>query len=134
MLCTAPHLMSDVQRCFVWEGVTNYLSPEDVDGVLRQISKSASGNILLFTYVDRKVLEHPDQFFGARKLLTRLRSYGEPWGNDPFRQYGLTRIGPGPPSTHQLLAAHPSGGVELNQFVAETRLPTDCWRRLRGAP
>ena len=65
--------------CFVWEGVTNYLSPETVDGVLRQISKSASGSILLFTYVDRKVLDHPDQFFGARKLLTRLRSYGEPW-------------------------------------------------------
>jgi methyltransferase (TIGR00027 family) len=65
--------------CFVWEGVSNYLAPEAVDGVLRQISKSASGTTLLFTYVDRKVLDHPDQFFGAQKLLARLRSYGEPW-------------------------------------------------------
>jgi methyltransferase (TIGR00027 family) len=65
--------------CFVWEGVTNYLSPDAVDGGLRQISKAAAGSILLFTYVDRKVLDHPDQFFGAQKLLARLRSYGEPW-------------------------------------------------------
>jgi methyltransferase (TIGR00027 family) len=71
----------DVLRptCFVWEGVSNYLSADAVDGVLRQISKAAAGSILLFTYVDRKVLEHPEQFFGAQKLLSRLRAYGEPW-------------------------------------------------------
>jgi O-methyltransferase involved in polyketide biosynthesis len=50
-----------------------------VDEVLRQISATASGSVLLFTYVDRRVLEQPDQFFGAQKLLSRLRSYGEPW-------------------------------------------------------
>jgi methyltransferase (TIGR00027 family) len=65
--------------CFVWEGVTNYLSADAVDGVLRQISKAPAGSILLFTYVDRRVLDHPEQFFGAPKLLSRLRSYGEPW-------------------------------------------------------
>jgi methyltransferase (TIGR00027 family) len=65
--------------CFLWEGVTNYLSAEAVDEVLRQISATASGSVLLFTYVDRRVLEQPDQFFGAQKLLSRLRSYGEPW-------------------------------------------------------
>jgi methyltransferase (TIGR00027 family) len=65
--------------CFLWEGVTNYLSAEAVDEVLRQISRSAPGSILLFTYIDRRVLEQPEQFFGAPKLLSRLRSYGEPW-------------------------------------------------------
>lgn len=65
--------------CFLWEGVTNYLSAEAVDEVLRQISATASGSILLFTYVDRRVLDQPDQFFGAQKLLSRLRAYGEPW-------------------------------------------------------
>lgn len=65
--------------CFVWEGVTNYLSAEAVDGVLRQISKAATGSILLFTYVDRRVFDQPEQFFGAQKLLSRLRAYGEPW-------------------------------------------------------
>lgn len=65
--------------CFVWEGVSNYLSAEAVDEVLRQISKAAAGSVLLFTYIDHKVLEQPDQFPGAPKLLSRLRSYGEPW-------------------------------------------------------
>jgi len=65
--------------CFVWEGVTNYLSPEAVDGILRQIAQAAGGSTLLFTYVDRRVLDQPKLFFGAEKLLSRLRSYGEPW-------------------------------------------------------
>jgi methyltransferase (TIGR00027 family) len=65
--------------CFVWEGVTNYLSPEAVDGVLQQIAQTARGGILLFTYVHRSVLDEPAQFFGAEKLLSRLRSLGEPW-------------------------------------------------------
>ncbi len=73
------------RTCFVWEGVSNYLPAEAVDSTLRQLSKAAAGSILIFTYVDRAVLEHPDQFLGAEKLLSRLRSYGEPWtfGLDP---------------------------------------------------
>jgi methyltransferase (TIGR00027 family) len=67
------------RACFVWEGVSNYLSAEAVDDVLRQISKADAGSVLLFTYIDRRVLEQPDQFLGAQKLLSRLRSYGEPW-------------------------------------------------------
>ena len=67
------------RACFVWEGVSNYLSADAVDDVLRQISKSAAGSVLLFTYIDRRVLDRPHQFLGAQKLLSRLRSYGEPW-------------------------------------------------------
>lgn len=72
--------------CLIWEGVTNYLTPEAVDRSLRQIGEvAANGSILLFTYIDRAVLDNPEKFFGARKLIERLRSYGEPWtfGFDP---------------------------------------------------
>ncbi len=65
--------------CFIWEGVTNYLSAEAVDAVLRQIRQAATGSVLLFTYIHRAVLEQPQQFFGAEKLMRRLQSYGEPW-------------------------------------------------------
>jgi methyltransferase (TIGR00027 family) len=65
--------------CFVWEGVTNYLTAEAVDTVLHQVGKAAPGSILLFTYIDRGVIENPGRFFGARKLMARLESYGEPW-------------------------------------------------------
>jgi len=72
--------------CLIWEGVTNYLTAEAVDRSLRQIREvAAHGSILLFTYIDRAVLDNPEKFFGARKLIERLRSYGEPWtfGLDP---------------------------------------------------
>jgi methyltransferase (TIGR00027 family) len=65
--------------CFVWEGVTNYLSAEAVDGVLRQMAQAAAGSIVLFTYIDRRALDEPASFFRAERLLSRLRAYGEPW-------------------------------------------------------
>jgi methyltransferase (TIGR00027 family) len=65
--------------CFVWEGVTNYLTAEAVDSVLREIQQTAPDSILLFTYIDRGVLDNPERFFGAAKLMARLQSYGEPW-------------------------------------------------------
>jgi len=65
--------------CFIWEGVTNYLSADAVDAVLRQIRQAALGSVLLLSYIHRGVLEKPEQFFGAEKLMSRLRSYGEPW-------------------------------------------------------
>jgi len=65
--------------CFIWEGVTNYLTAEAVDSALREIRQTAPECILLFTYIDRGVLDQPQQFFGAAKLMARLQSYGEPW-------------------------------------------------------
>lgn len=72
--------------CLIWEGVTNYLTAEAVDRSLRQIGETAAeGSILLFTYIDLAVLNNPERFYGARRLIERLRSYGEPWtfGLDP---------------------------------------------------
>ncbi|HVP48760.1 MAG TPA: SAM-dependent methyltransferase [Bryobacteraceae bacterium] len=65
--------------CFIWEGVTNYLTAEAVDNALREIRQTAPECILLFTYIDRGVLEQPERFLGAAKLMARLQSYGEPW-------------------------------------------------------
>jgi methyltransferase (TIGR00027 family) len=65
--------------CLIWEGVTNYLTAEAVDSALRQIQETAVGSILIFTYIDRAVLDDPDRFFGAPKLAGRLRSMAEPW-------------------------------------------------------
>ena len=65
--------------CLIWEGVTNYLTTEAVDSALRQIRETAKGSILLFTYIDRAVLDNPERFFGAAKMVARLESYGEPW-------------------------------------------------------
>jgi methyltransferase (TIGR00027 family) len=71
---------------FVWEGVTNYLSADAVDGTLRRIASiAAPRSRLLFTYVHRGVLDGSSVFAGTRQLSTTLRRVGEPWtfGLDP---------------------------------------------------
>lgn len=65
--------------CFIWEGVTNYLSADAVDGGLRQIAQAAVGSFLLFTYIHPDVLNQPQRFFGGEQLTARLQRYGEPW-------------------------------------------------------
>ena len=65
--------------CFIWEGVTNYLTPEAINRALCQMRQTAARSTLIFTYIGRAVLENPARFYGAEKLMARLQSYGEPW-------------------------------------------------------
>lgn len=64
---------------FVWEGVTNYLTADAVDAVLRDLATSADGSRLIFTYVDRRVLDGSATFGGAAALLRKVEALGEPW-------------------------------------------------------
>ena len=70
---------------FIWEGVTNYLTEDAVDGTLRWCASSAAGSRVLFTYVHRRVLDTPQAFEGTEKLFATLRAAGERWtfGLDP---------------------------------------------------
>jgi methyltransferase (TIGR00027 family) len=72
---------------FLWEGVTNYLDAKAVDKVLDTVSASAPGSLLLFTYVDRSVLDDPNRFVGSHRLRSTLRKSGESWtfGLDPCK-------------------------------------------------
>ena len=64
---------------FLWEGVTNYLTEAAVDATLRWCARAAPGSQLLFTYVERAVLENPQSFFGTKKLFATLEAAGEKW-------------------------------------------------------
>jgi methyltransferase (TIGR00027 family) len=73
-------------RTFViWEGVTNYLTEDAVDATLRWSARAAPGSHVLFTYVDRRVLDDPRSFHGTKKLFATLSDAGEKWtfGLDP---------------------------------------------------
>ncbi len=82
---------------FLWEGVTNYLTAEAVDAVLRFIVSCAVGSRLIFTYVHRGALDGSGQFEDAADILRDVERLGEPWtfGLDPnelsdyLRQRGL---------------------------------------------
>ena len=66
---------------FLWEGVTQYLSPEAVDAILAVIRQlSRPGGYLVFTYVDDAVIRGDlERFPEAEKWLRGVRTRGEPW-------------------------------------------------------
>lgn len=62
----------------VWEGVTNYLNPRAVDATFRWAEEFSRVNVI-FTYLDKKVLDHPEEFAGTRNVLRYLRDNEEQW-------------------------------------------------------
>jgi methyltransferase (TIGR00027 family) len=67
------------QAVFVWEGVTNYLTAESVDAVLRFVAACSAGTRLIFTYIDAGVLDGSVHFEGAERVLHDVEKLGEPW-------------------------------------------------------
>lgn len=70
----------------LWEGVTNYLGPEAVDATFRFLAAAVGpGSPVLFTYVDRGILDGTARFEGAETTLRAVRRVGEPFtfGLDP---------------------------------------------------
>jgi methyltransferase (TIGR00027 family) len=84
---------------FLWEGVTNYLTADAVDAVLRFVAGCAAGTRLIFTYVHRRALDGSGLFADAAALLRDVARLGEPWtfGLDPaglptyLRERGLNQ-------------------------------------------
>jgi methyltransferase (TIGR00027 family) len=107
---------------FLWEGVTNYLTEAAVDATLRWCSRAAPGSRLLFTYVERSVLENPQSFFGTEKLFATLEAAGEAW------TWGIE-----PCALPEFLAQR---GLSLEQDVGASEYRRLYWgeraRRMRG--
>jgi methyltransferase (TIGR00027 family) len=65
---------------FIWEGVSMYLSPPTVDGVLDFIcSRSAPGSLLAFDYIYASVLRQENRFYGEREIFKTVSRTGEGW-------------------------------------------------------
>lgn len=72
--------------------LSNYLSKPAVDGTLRFIRSTASGSQVLFSYVDRNVLNHAADFKGTGSLNRTVQRLGERWtfGFDPAELPGYS--------------------------------------------
>lgn len=64
---------------FIWEGVTHYLEAPAVDATLKTIVRAAPGSELVFTYLDRGLLDGTKSFPGGRRVLRATRRFGEPF-------------------------------------------------------
>jgi methyltransferase (TIGR00027 family) len=71
--------VSGVATLVLWEGVTNYLDSTSVDATFRFLASAvAPGSPVLFTYVDRAMLDGSADFEGAATTLRAVRRVGEP--------------------------------------------------------
>lgn len=70
---------TSLKTFFIWEGVTNYLTAVAVDASFRTIREVAQESTIVFTYVDKAVIESDNRFEGAAKLKQVLAKAGERW-------------------------------------------------------
>lgn len=65
---------------FIWEAVTQYLTEQAVDDVLRYVGReTAPGSRIVFTYLHKGVLDCSAVFGDTRRLSKRLQRVNEPW-------------------------------------------------------
>lgn len=57
---------------FIWEGVTQYLTPEAVHGMFGQLRAALPGNRLIFTYVRQDFIDGTNMY-GAEALYRKFR-------------------------------------------------------------
>ena len=79
----AAGLTAGARTLVLWEGVTNYLDAASVDATLRTIARLATS--VVFTYVERALLDASETFDGGTASLAYVRGLGEPFtfGLDP---------------------------------------------------
>jgi methyltransferase (TIGR00027 family) len=87
----AAGLRADRRTLLLWEGVTNYLDAPTVDATLRFAARA--GQALLFTYVDRAVIDGRGGFEGGAESVAYVEKLGEPFtfGLDPRELGGYLR-------------------------------------------
>jgi methyltransferase (TIGR00027 family) len=84
---TAAAFRTGLRTFFIWEGVTQYISAEAIDVTLQYVVGSAAvGSTLVFTYIDRGVIDGAVRVEGGQRLMSALERQGEPWvfGIDPY--------------------------------------------------
>ena len=95
----------DGATLFIWEGVTQYLTPEAVHATFEQLRQAAPGSRLIFTYVRQDFIDGVN-LYGAQSLYRRFRKRREVWKSgfepegleDILRGYGwrvIEQAGPG---------------------------------------
>jgi len=68
-----------IPTTLIWEGVTNYLQREAIAEVFALAGQFPPSTSIIFTYIDKKVLDNPSVFFGAERLLKDLDAIEERW-------------------------------------------------------
>jgi len=68
-----------IPTTIIWEGVTNYLTQEAVDATFDFTKKFVSPFNIIFTYIEKEVLDHPQHFKGTKQVFENLKRNEEQW-------------------------------------------------------
>jgi methyltransferase (TIGR00027 family) len=63
----------------IWEGVTNYLTKQTIDNTFNFTKQFISSFNIIFTYIDKDVLDNPRHFKGTDQLFDNLKNNEEQW-------------------------------------------------------
>jgi len=99
-ITAAARINFSIPTTIIWEGVTNYLTKGAVDNTFAFTTVFKSSFNIIFTYIDKDVLENPNHFKGTEKLFANLKENEEEWtfGFDPkdvrnyLEQYNLELV------------------------------------------
>lgn len=85
VLAAAGHRGGD-RTFFIWEGVTQYLTPDAVHATFEQLRHAAPGSRLLFTYIRSDFIDGTNRY-GSPMLYRRMRQRQQLWktGFEPER-------------------------------------------------
>jgi len=64
---------------FLWEGLTTTAEAKQGEIIFNQVKKFRPGTQIIFTYVEKAVLENPKAFYGFIRINRLLRRAGENW-------------------------------------------------------
>jgi methyltransferase (TIGR00027 family) len=79
-LASEHHLNVKIPTTVIWEGVTNYLTQQAFDNTLEFVKTFTIGSYIIFTYINKLVLDHPQSFLGTEKVFKNLlRKNEECW-------------------------------------------------------
>ncbi len=73
------NLNFNIPTTIIWEGVTNYLTQHAIDKTFEFVRRFTTGSYLIFTYINRLVLDNPHSFMGTEKLFKNLSKNEERW-------------------------------------------------------
>ena len=77
---SAAGFCTGIRTLFIWEGVTQYLTEKAVGATLRFVSTAVPpGSRLVFTYIDRGILDDSAARPISDALRSELERHGEPW-------------------------------------------------------